>query len=52
MFKLINKIVIGLLTGLVNESYHAKCVSLINQKCVAFINLQIHSRVSLLPIFG
>ena len=29
---LIKKILIGLLTGLVNESNHTQCVSLINQK--------------------
>ena len=33
MFKLIKKTFIGLLTGLVNGSYHTKCVSLRNQKC-------------------
>ena len=32
MFRLINKIFIGLLTGLVNGSNHAKCVFLRNQK--------------------
>ena len=33
MFGLIKKIFIGLSTGLVNGSNHAKCVSLSNQKC-------------------
>ena len=33
MFGLIKKILIRLLTGLVNGSNHAKCVSLNNQKC-------------------
>ena len=32
MFELITKILIGLLTGLVNGSNHTKCVSLSNQK--------------------
>ena len=32
MFGLIKKMFIGLLTGLVNGSNHAKCVSLTNQK--------------------
>ena len=32
MFRLINKIFIGLLTGPVNGSNHAKCVFLRNQK--------------------
>ena len=35
MFGLIKKIFIGWLTGLVNGSNHAKCVSLSNQKCMA-----------------
>ena len=42
MFGLIKKIFIGLLTGLVNGSNHAKCISLSNQKCMillALINL-------------
>ena len=34
MFGLIKKIFIGLSTGLANESNHAKCVSLSNQKCM------------------
>ena len=34
LFGLIKKIFIGLLTGLVNESNHTKCVSLSNQKCI------------------
>ena len=34
MFGLIKKIFIGLLTGLVNESNHTKCVLLSNQKCL------------------
>ena len=33
MFGLIKKIFIGLLTGIVSVSNHAKCVSLSNQKC-------------------
>ena len=42
MFGLIKKIFIGLLTGLVNGSNHAKCISSSNRKCViqpTFINL-------------
>ena len=34
MFKLIKKIFIGLLTGLVNRSNHTKRISLSNQKCM------------------
>ena len=34
MFGLIKKIIIGLLTGLVNGSNHTKFVSLSNQKCM------------------
>ena len=34
MFGLIKKIFIGLLTGLDNESNHANCASLSNQKCM------------------
>ena len=34
MFGLIKKILIGLLTGLVNGSNHTKCIMLINQKCI------------------
>ena len=34
MFALIKKILIGLLTGLVNRSNHTKCISLSNQKCM------------------
>ena len=34
LFGLIKKIFIGLLTGLVNESNHTKCVSLSNQKSI------------------
>ena len=34
MFGLIKKMFIGLLTGLVNESNHTKCVLLSNQKCI------------------
>ena len=34
MFGLIEKIFIGLLTGLVNGSNHTKCVSLSNQECM------------------
>ena len=34
LFGLIKKIFIGLLTGLVNESNHTKCVSLSNQKFI------------------
>ena len=42
MFWLIKKIFIGLLTGLVNGSYHTKYVLLSNQKCMiqpSLINL-------------
>ena len=42
MLELIKKIFMGLLTGLVNGYNHAKCVSLISQKCQiqpALINL-------------
>ena len=41
MFGLIKKIVIGVLTGLVNASNHTKCVSLSSQKRITqstFIN--------------
>ena len=34
MFRLIKKIFIGLLSGIVNGSNHTKCVSLSNQKCM------------------
>ena len=34
MFGLIKKIFVGSLTGLVSGSYHTKCVSLSNQKCM------------------
>ena len=34
MFELIKKMLIGLLTGLVNGSNHTKCISLSNQKCM------------------
>ena len=34
MFRIIKKIVIVLLTGLVNGSNHTKCVSLSNHKCM------------------
>ena len=34
MFELINKILTGLLTGLVNRSSHIKCVLLSDQKCM------------------
>ena len=34
LFGSIKKVFIGLLTGLVNGSNHAKCVSLSNQKCI------------------
>ena len=42
MFGLIKKIVIGLLTGLVNGSNHTKCVSLSNQKCMIQLTLLIY----------
>ena len=45
MFGLYKKIFIGLLTGLVNGSSHAKCVSLSNQKCMiqpTLINLHLN----------
>ena len=35
MLELIKKILIGLLTGLVNVSNHTKCVLLISRKCMA-----------------
>ena len=34
MFRLIKKIFVGLLTGLVDRSNNTKCVSLSNQKCM------------------
>ena len=34
MFRLIKKIFIGLLTGIVSASNHKKCVLLSNQKCM------------------
>ena len=34
MFELIKKIFVGLLTGIVSASNHAKCMSLSNQKCM------------------
>ena len=34
MFRLIKKIFMGLLIGIVNASNHSKCVSLSNQKCM------------------
>ena len=34
MFKVIKKIFMGLLISIVNESNHANCVSLSNQKCM------------------
>ena len=43
MFGLIKKSFIGLLTGIVSASNHAKCVSLNNRKCMikpTLINLQ------------
>ena len=45
MFRLIKKIFIRLLTGLVNGSNHAKCMSLSNQKCIiqpTLINLHLN----------
>ena len=45
MFGLINKIFIGLLTGLVNGSSHTKCVLLSNQKCMiqpTLINIRLN----------
>ena len=42
MYGLINKIFIGLLSGIVSVSNHKKCVFLSNQKCMiepTFINL-------------
>ena len=56
MLRLIKKVFIGLLTGLVNGSNHTKCVSLSNQKVMiqsTFINFhpkEIQSRISLLSI--
>ena len=44
MLGLINKILIVLLTGLVNGTNHAKCVSLSNQKCnIQPILITLHS---------
>ena len=34
MFGLLKKVLVGLLTGLVNGSNHTKCISLSNQKCM------------------
>ena len=34
MFKLIKKIYIGLLTGIVSASNHTRCVTMSNQKCM------------------
>ena len=34
MFDLIKKRFIGLLTGIVSASNHAKCMSMSNQKCM------------------
>ena len=45
MFEVIIKIFCRLLTGLVNESDHIKCVSLSNQKCMThptLINLHLN----------
>ena len=45
MFRLIMKIFIGLLTGLVNRSNHRKSISLSNQKCMTeptLINLHLN----------
>ena len=48
MFGLIKKIFMGLLTGIVSASSHAKCVLLSNQKCMikhALINLHCNGTV-------
>ena len=56
MLRLIKKVFIGLLTGLVNGSNHTKCVSLSNQKfmiqptLINFHHKEIQSRISLLSI--
>ena len=56
MLRLIKKVFIGLLTGLVTGSNHTKCVSLSNQKVMippTLINFhpkEIQSRISLLSI--
>ena len=45
MLKFLNKLFIGLLTGIVNASDHRKCVSLSNQKCTTqptLINLHLN----------
>ena len=34
MFELYHKILIGILTGIVNRSNHTTCVSLSKQKCM------------------
>ena len=53
MYVLINKLFIGLLSGIVSASNHKKCVFLSNQICMietTFINLQ--SRISLPSIYS
>ena len=53
MFGLIKKIFMGLLTGIVSASSHAKCVLLSNQKCMikhALINLHCNGTVKNLTI--
>ena len=45
MFRLIKKIFIGLLTGIVSASNHTKCVLISSQKCMdqpTLINLRLN----------
>ena len=53
MFGLIKKIFMGLLTGIVSASSHAKCVLLSNQKCMikhTLINFHCNGTVKNLTI--
>ena len=43
MFGIIKKILIGLLSSIVNASNHTKCVSLSNQKCMIQPTLLIYT---------
>ena len=54
MFGLIKNIFNGLLTGLVNGSYHTKCTLLSNQKCeIQPILINLHSNeYNEISIFG
>ena len=45
MFRIIEKMFMGFLISILNESYHTKCVSLSNQKCLiqpTLINLHLN----------